>query len=91
MKRVLIIAYHFPPARSAGIYRPLKFAKYLPDLGWEPVILTVKNYSSEIQDKSLLAELSDNTKIYRAFSIELQRLENWAFRKLFKRESTPSP
>jgi glycosyltransferase involved in cell wall biosynthesis len=41
MKKVLIIAYHFPPDAEVGGLRPLKFAKYLPLYGWEPLILSV--------------------------------------------------
>lgn len=42
MKRVLIISYHFPPRVSIGSQRPYKLAKYLPEFGWEPIVLTVK-------------------------------------------------
>jgi len=91
MKKVLIIAYHFPPARTAGIYRPIKFAKYLPQFGWEPVILTIKNPDEKVLDESLLKELPPNTKIYRAFSFELGRLENWLYGKIFARHpASPS-
>src|SRR5690349_2654256 len=42
-KRVLMVAFHFPPMRgSSGIQRTLRFARYLPDFGWEPQILTVR-------------------------------------------------
>ena len=41
MKRVLMIAYHFPPlAGSSGIQRTLRFARYLPEFGWHPIVLT---------------------------------------------------
>ena len=39
-KRVLIVAHDFPPVASIAALRISKFAKYLPDFGWEPVILT---------------------------------------------------
>ncbi|NLD56223.1 MAG: glycosyltransferase family 4 protein, partial [Burkholderiaceae bacterium] len=43
MRKALLIAYHFPPfAQSSGIQRTLRFAQYLPEFGWEPVVLTVK-------------------------------------------------
>jgi hypothetical protein len=29
MKRIFIIAYHFPPDAAVGAVRPAKFAKYL--------------------------------------------------------------
>jgi hypothetical protein len=41
VKRVLMIAFHFPPLHgSSGIQRTLKFAKYLPQHDWEPLVLT---------------------------------------------------
>lgn len=41
MKRVLIVAYYFPPSGGPGVQRVLKFVKYLPEFGWEPAVLTV--------------------------------------------------
>ena len=41
MKRILMIAYHFPPlAGSSGIQRTLRFVQHLPTFGWEPIVLT---------------------------------------------------
>ena len=40
MKRVLVITYHFPPRPTVGSLRPLGLARYLPEFGWEAVILT---------------------------------------------------
>ena len=42
MKRVLLIAYAYPPCSEIGAIRPAGLAKYLPRFGWEPTILTVK-------------------------------------------------
>jgi len=39
MKKVLIITYYWPPAGGPGVQRVLKFAKYLPEFGWQPIIL----------------------------------------------------
>lgn len=40
MKRVLIIAYHYPPRPGVASNRIGGLAKYLPDYGWESIILT---------------------------------------------------
>lgn len=42
MKRVLIVTYYFPPRPAVGSLRPAGLAKYLPEFGWEAVILTAK-------------------------------------------------
>lgn len=39
-KKVLIITYYFPPRPSVASLRLKGLAKYLPEFGWEPVILT---------------------------------------------------
>ena len=41
MPKVLVITYYWPPGAGAGVQRWLKFSKYLPSFGWEPVIITV--------------------------------------------------
>ena len=40
MKKVLLIAYHFPPRATVASLRPLGLAKYLPEFGWQAVVLT---------------------------------------------------
>lgn len=46
VKRVLIIAFHYPPvAGSSGVHRIGSFVKYLPEHGWEPIVLTVNPFA----------------------------------------------
>ena len=73
MKKVLIITYYWPPSGGAGVQRWLKFAKYLPEFGWEPIILTVDqaNASYPQRDESLLAEVAPECKVYTTKSFEL--------------------
>ena len=73
MKKVLIITYYWPPSGGAGVQRWLKFAKYLPEFGWQPVILTVDpQYASYPQrDKSLKAEIGPHCMVYTTKSFEL--------------------
>jgi Glycosyltransferase len=40
MKRILFVAYHFPPHGGAAVQRSLKFVKYLPAFGIEPTVMT---------------------------------------------------
>jgi len=50
-KRVLIISFAFPPTNTIAAVRLGKFAKYLPQFGWEPMVLTadeVKGYSQNL-------------------------------------------
>ncbi len=63
MKKVLYIALEFPPQNNTGTYRTLKFVKYLPAHGVEPIVLTLTTESSENffgakSDYKLLDELN---------------------------------
>ena len=64
MRRILIIAYHFPPDAAVGALRPLKFAKYLPQFGWEPWVLTVRPEYYESLDRSRLDEVTYLSKVF---------------------------
>jgi glycosyltransferase involved in cell wall biosynthesis len=70
MKNVLIIAHAFPPIGGIAVQRVLKFTKYLPAYGWQPLILTVAHSPSFMLDHSLTQELPANLPIYRARSWE---------------------
>ena len=67
MNKILIITYYWPPGGGAGVQRWLKFAKYLPEHGWEPVILTVDpEYATyPAIDTSLAEELPVNIPVHR--------------------------
>lgn len=63
MKRVLIITYYWPPSGGAGVQRWLKFAKYLPEMGWQPVIYTPSNPERPQVDESLMADVPAEAEI----------------------------
>ena len=70
MKKVLIITYYWPPAGGAGVQRVLKFAKYLPQFGWQPIILTVENPDCPVIDNSLLKDIPPECKVYKSKALE---------------------
>jgi len=75
MKKVLIIAYYFPPSGGAGVQRILKFVKYLPLFGWEPIVLTVNEEADfPIRDYSLSLEVAENVKVIRTKIFEPYQL-----------------
>jgi len=65
LKKVLIISYYFPPSGGPGVQRVLKFVKYLPQFGWEPIVLTVEDGDFPARDESLLKEIPENIKVFR--------------------------
>ena len=40
-RSVLIVTPFFAPQNHAAVFRAYKLAKYLPQFGWKPVVLTV--------------------------------------------------
>ncbi|VFA41737.1 Uncharacterised protein [Chryseobacterium indologenes] len=64
-KKILIITYYWPPAGGPGVQRWLKFAKYLPEFGWKPVIYTPENPSYPLIDESLMKDIPQNIEIIR--------------------------
>jgi len=69
MKKILMLATYFPPAGGISTFRVTKFAKYLHEFGWEPVILTVSeecyNECNVLIDNSLLKDIPEKMSIYR--------------------------
>lgn len=70
MNRVLIVAYYFPPSGGPGVQRVLKYTRYLPEFGWEPIVLTVENGTFPAIDESLMEQIPPETKIFRTKIIE---------------------
>jgi glycosyltransferase involved in cell wall biosynthesis len=69
-KRVLMIAHHFPPAGGSGSNRALAFARYLPEYGWEPTVVTPGAAWASPRDDGLLAELPAGLRVIRTRSWE---------------------
>jgi glycosyltransferase involved in cell wall biosynthesis len=42
MKTVVMIAYNYPPDGSAGVYRPLRFLRHLPEMGWSATVIAAE-------------------------------------------------
>ncbi|MBQ8855492.1 MAG: glycosyltransferase family 4 protein [Bacteroidales bacterium] len=74
MKRVLIITYYWPPTGGSGVQRWVKFAKYLPSEGWEPVIYTPENPEQLAIDHSLEAEIPEGTEVIKTRITEPYKL-----------------
>lgn len=73
-RRVLLIAFQFPPfAASSAVQRTLRFVQYLPEFGWEPVVLTAHERAFERTSESLMAEIPASVHVERAFALDAAR------------------
>ena len=64
-KKILIITYYWPPAGGPGVQRWLKFVKYLPDFGIQPIVYVPENPTYPIVDEKLVKEVSDKAIILK--------------------------
>jgi glycosyltransferase involved in cell wall biosynthesis len=69
-RSVLIVTPFFAPQNHAAVFRAYKLAKYLPQYGWKPVVLTVDTQYEFNEDIALLTQLPKETEIVRARYVE---------------------
>nr|WP_321223993.1 glycosyltransferase family 4 protein [uncultured Psychroserpens sp.] len=86
--QTLIITYYWPPAGGPGVQRWLKFVKYLPEFGIEPIVYCPENPSYPIVDESLLREISPDIKIIKQPISEPYRFANLLSKKDSKQISS---
>lgn len=70
-KKLLMIAYHYPPeGGSSGVLRTLKFSRYLPRYGWEPHVLTLKESLYRLRDEALNSQVPDGVLVHRTRALD---------------------
>lgn len=68
MRRVLVVAFHFPPVGGAGVQRPLRLVRHLRDHGYESVVVTGPGASLgrwTPEDATLLADVPEDLVVVR--------------------------
>jgi len=74
MKKVLVIVYYWPPSGGGGVQRWVKLAKYLPQMGWEPIIYAPDEADYPLMDHSLEADISPDLQLIRNPIIEPRKI-----------------
>lgn len=87
-KKVLIITYYWPPAGGPGVQRWLKFVKYLPEFGIEPIVYVPENPTYPIVDDHLLEEVNKNTIILKNKIVEPYQLAGFFSKNKAKKISS---
>ena len=73
-KRVLMIAYHYPPCRgSSGLQRTLSFSRDLPKYGWSPIVLTATPGAYQQTGEDQLGDIPAAVPVTRAFALDSSR------------------
>jgi glycosyltransferase involved in cell wall biosynthesis len=76
VRRVLVVAYYFPPLGGVGSLRVAGFARHLPEHGWEPIVLAPRSGAYHRDPELGLPQC----RIVRTRSLELSRLGKRALR-----------
>ena len=82
-QKVLIITYYWPPAGGPGVQRWLKFVKYLPDFGIQPIVYVPENPTYPIMDEGLISEVSN-----KAIILKKKIFEPYGFASIFSKNKT---
>ena len=83
-KRLLLIAYHFPPDAEVGAIRPQKLVKYLPECGWDPLVLTVDPRHHAAHDPARSRDVT-GARVWRTGEVPNPRTLAVSFRNALRR------
>src|SRR3954463_10533996 len=71
-RRVAIVTGHFPPSNLAGVHRARLWAKYLPEFGWDPIVVTADpKYYEEKPDPALLQLVDPSIRVIHTKAISI--------------------
>ncbi|MDY2586701.1 glycosyltransferase family 4 protein [Winogradskyella aquimaris] len=87
-EKVLIITYYWPPAGGPGVQRWLKFVKYLPEFGIEPIVYCPENPNYPIVDESLVNEIPKDITILKQPIKEPYQIAGFLSKKSSKKISS---
>jgi glycosyltransferase involved in cell wall biosynthesis len=86
---MLALAYFFPPLGGGGVQRTLKHVKYLPEAGFQSIVVTTRPIWSPLVDATLRSEVPSGTVVIRAPEIPLQ-LTKWGLHSALRRARLPT-
>lgn len=73
VKRLLMVAFHYPPAQASGTQRALSFSYDLPEFGWEPILLTAHPRAYEKIDADSIMNIPPDLRVHRTFALDAAR------------------
>lgn len=90
MKKVLVVAGEYPPVKTIGRIRTVKFIQHIRQMGWEPLVLTILPKSNEV-DNSLLDEIPEGVQIFRIPCTDYEREVAYFVKKILGKQAyTPA-
>jgi len=79
MKKILFISPYFPPLGGSGVFRGQRLTKYLPEFGFQPVVVHFTGVPDQLEDQSLVQELGPGLVNYPVKFIEpsVRGIKKW--------------
>ena len=65
MKRLLVLAYFYPPLAGGGVHRVLSFTRHLPAHGWACTVVCAGEHDYWVRDETLLGQVPAETEVLR--------------------------
>jgi glycosyltransferase involved in cell wall biosynthesis len=83
-----MLAYYFPPLGGGGVQRTLKFVKYLPAAGYDPVVVTTTGIGHGLHDPGLAVDVPPSAVVLRAGTVPLH-VAKWKLEAVLRRLELP--
>lgn len=91
LRTLLVIAGEFPPLKTIGRIRTVKFVDQLRQHGWRSVVITLQPNGTEPNyDPSLMAEITDGVEVIRLPLRDIEAEIAMAVKRLLGRKPTPA-
>lgn len=88
-RTLLVIAGEFPPLKTIGRIRTVKFVEHLQAHGWKAIVVTLAPSGQETNyDPSLLAEIPDGVEVIRLPLTDIEAKIAQAAKRLLRRGNT---
>jgi glycosyltransferase involved in cell wall biosynthesis len=88
-RRVLVLAYYFPPLGGGGVQRTLKFVKYLPTAGYDPIVVTTTGVGHVLRDPGLASDVPPSAVVLRAPELPIHVVK-WKLEAVLRRLGLPA-
>jgi len=84
-----MFAYYFPPLGGGGVQRTLKNVKYLPEQGFEPIVVCGGQHGAVLKDPTLTSDVPPETVVLRAAALPFRQAQ-WKLDGLLRRAGLPT-
>ena len=91
-RTLLVIAGEFPPLKTIGRIRTVKFVEQLRQHGWRSIVITLQPSGNEGNyDPSLMAEIADGVEVVRVpLRTSEENIANGVKRLLGRKPASPA-